>query len=267
MNKDTHLIYEAYALKGVAFGMNLDDIARKHGAELSSLTKEFEKGKRIEMEHTKDEKTAEKIAKDHLFEDPCYYSKLTKIESEDQEVRSFSPDESCENGYDAKEYADEMERKGIGQKISGEEDSEGMPGDVFNKLKAHIPKSPITIKKPSKEHPYTHRYIHDLAKQDPREGQKEEENAEDRNTSMWVDTFYRTFGPGNKEGMEKNNIDPYEFFVDYYEWMRSSPENVTRFANIYNTKYPNNQVDIEKLLSLFNAIKDRPMVGYKSPAK
>lgn len=57
------------------------------------------------------------------------------------------------------------------------EDAE-MPEKDFNKLKQHINKGPIQVKSNSKEFPYTHKYIHHLAKQDPREGQKEE-NAED----------------------------------------------------------------------------------------
>jgi hypothetical protein len=54
------------------------------------------------------------------------------------------------------------------------EDAE-MPTKDFNKLKQHINKGPIQIKKSSKELPYTHKYIHHLAKQDSREGQKEED--------------------------------------------------------------------------------------------
>jgi len=101
--------------------MDLEGIAKKHGAEVSEINKEFEKGKAVEMEHTKDEKTAEKIAKDHLFEDPCYYTKLAKMESENQETRYYAPNESEEEDYTAKDYADEMERKGEGQKIKDEE--------------------------------------------------------------------------------------------------------------------------------------------------
>ena len=37
---------------------------------------ELEVGIEVEMEHTDDRKEAEKIAKDHLSEDPKYYSKL-----------------------------------------------------------------------------------------------------------------------------------------------------------------------------------------------
>lgn len=38
--------------------------------------KELAVGKEVEMEHTTDEKEAEKIARDHLGEDPLYYKKL-----------------------------------------------------------------------------------------------------------------------------------------------------------------------------------------------
>lgn len=45
-------------------------------AEIDS--KELAVGKEVEMEHTSDEEEAEKIAKDHLAEDPQYYKKLGK---------------------------------------------------------------------------------------------------------------------------------------------------------------------------------------------
>ena len=39
---------------------------------------ELQMGIKTEMEHTSDPKEAEKIAMDHLKEDPHYYSKLKK---------------------------------------------------------------------------------------------------------------------------------------------------------------------------------------------
>ena len=73
----------------------------------------------------------------------------------------------------AQDYAKDMENDYTSQKM-GDEDAE-MPTKDFNKLKQHINKGPIQIKKPSKELSYTNQYIHHLAKQDPREGQKDEE--------------------------------------------------------------------------------------------
>lgn len=55
---------------------------------ISSLTAdqvnpyELKKGTRVEMEHTDDPKKAEKIALDHLAEDPMYYTRLLAMERE-----------------------------------------------------------------------------------------------------------------------------------------------------------------------------------------
>ena len=144
---------------------------------------------------------------------------------------------------------------------------EEMPTKQFMNLKQFINKGPIKLKKPSKELPSTHSKIHDLAKQDSREGQKEE-NAENSNTNMIVSHFRKTFGPGEKERMIKNNIDPYEFFVDYHSWMKHyDPKILSNFAEIYNSQYPEHKVDIKKLLSMFQAIKDVPLKGYQAPGK
>lgn len=48
---------------------------------------ELAKGIKVEKEHTTDESTAEIIAKQHLAEDPEYYSNLEKIHKEDRDVR------------------------------------------------------------------------------------------------------------------------------------------------------------------------------------
>jgi len=41
-------------------------------------TEQLKIGIEVELEHTDDEKVAEKIARDHLQEDPHYYTKLKK---------------------------------------------------------------------------------------------------------------------------------------------------------------------------------------------
>ena len=73
---------------GLADNKTLENIAKKHDKKgyyhvnnmISSLKKQLTKGIEVEMEHTKDRKKAEEIAMDHLFEDPNYYTKLSKIE-------------------------------------------------------------------------------------------------------------------------------------------------------------------------------------------
>ena len=44
---------------------------------------QLSKGIAVEMEHTDDPELAKKISKDHLLEDPEYYTKLAKMEGED----------------------------------------------------------------------------------------------------------------------------------------------------------------------------------------
>tara|TARA_R110000803_G_scaffold152965_2_gene217905 strand:+ start:269 stop:763 length:495 start_codon:yes stop_codon:yes gene_type:complete len=74
---------------GLADKFTLEEIADKHKVSLDDLTKEFDKGVEVEMEHTDDEEVAQEIAKDHLFEDPKYYTKLATIE----EGKEFSESE------------------------------------------------------------------------------------------------------------------------------------------------------------------------------
>jgi hypothetical protein len=59
-------------------GMSLEDIAKKHNVEVAELQKELKKGASVEMEHTESHAHAKKVAKDHLVEDPKYYTKLSK---------------------------------------------------------------------------------------------------------------------------------------------------------------------------------------------
>jgi hypothetical protein len=67
-------------LNGLAKGMTLNDLAKKHNVSLETLQKEHKKGTDVELEHTSSWEMAAAIAKDHLFEDPDYYTKLSKME-------------------------------------------------------------------------------------------------------------------------------------------------------------------------------------------
>ncbi len=66
---------------GLAKGMDLKDIAKHHKISPQTLKNEFIKGYAVEREHTTDINIAKEIALDHLYEDPNYYSKLSKIET------------------------------------------------------------------------------------------------------------------------------------------------------------------------------------------
>ena len=65
---------------GLSDDMSIEDIADKHGVDIEDLKKEYKKGISVEMEHTSDKSIASEIARDHLFEDPKYYDKLSTIE-------------------------------------------------------------------------------------------------------------------------------------------------------------------------------------------
>lgn len=78
MSKFNTLLEQVF--KGIAQGKSLKDIADKHKVSMEEIQKQLDKGTKVEMEHTKDKELAKKIAMDHLFEIPDYYSKLNKIE-------------------------------------------------------------------------------------------------------------------------------------------------------------------------------------------
>lgn len=68
-------------LSGLAASKTEKQIADKHGVSVQQIMKELERGKLVEMEHTKCPKTARLIAMDHLWERPDYYIKLKQVEA------------------------------------------------------------------------------------------------------------------------------------------------------------------------------------------
>lgn len=60
------------------------EIAEMHGVSVEDINKEVEKGIKIEMEHTDDDRYAHEIAMDHVYEDPKYYSKMSEVYSDKQ---------------------------------------------------------------------------------------------------------------------------------------------------------------------------------------
>ncbi len=67
-------------LNGLAKNKTLNQIAKKHKVDIAKLKKQLKMGMGVEKEHTKNKTVAKKIAMDHLFEYPKYYTKLKKIE-------------------------------------------------------------------------------------------------------------------------------------------------------------------------------------------
>lgn len=93
---------------GISKGYTLKDIAKKHAYDdskdntskekiekmFNQLKKQLVKGVKVELEHTDSIKVAMEIAKDHLYEDPTYYSKLEKIDVHESDVEKVEATEA-----------------------------------------------------------------------------------------------------------------------------------------------------------------------------
>lgn len=66
-------------LDGVASGQTLQDIADKHKVSVEYINQQLKLGIQTELEHTKSKFIAKKIALDHIWEKPDYYTKLKKF--------------------------------------------------------------------------------------------------------------------------------------------------------------------------------------------
>ena len=71
-----------YIKGGKADKLSVEDIAKKHKVSVDKIEAQIEMGKKVELEHVKDEKLAKEIAMDHLEEIPDYYTRLKKMEKE-----------------------------------------------------------------------------------------------------------------------------------------------------------------------------------------
>jgi DNA polymerase III sliding clamp (beta) subunit (PCNA family) len=70
---------DEYENGGLSKGKSVEDIAIMHDVTISYVNSQLKKGIKVEMEHTTNKKLAEKIAKDHLVENPNYYTILKKV--------------------------------------------------------------------------------------------------------------------------------------------------------------------------------------------
>lgn len=76
-------------------------------------SKQLEMGIKAELEHTKNKSLAKEIAKDHLKEDPKYYTKLKKMESKSLTEKSHWAKRKSENGKKTvkQEYSTHKKRR------------------------------------------------------------------------------------------------------------------------------------------------------------
>jgi hypothetical protein len=137
-----------YKFEQLAKGMDIYDIANMHKVDIDDLDKELQAGIKVEMEHTSDKSVAERIALDHLYEDPNYYTKLKDIEEYvmyrthiqppvDKGALGDNPndeiDEVAPHGYPDQKWLDDHEKelKRLRKKFDKEKVSEGQidPGE------------------------------------------------------------------------------------------------------------------------------------------
>jgi nicotinamide mononucleotide adenylyltransferase len=87
---------------GKSDDMSLEDIAKKHSVDIDLIKSEFEKGCKVELEHTKDPKKAAEIARDHLVEDPQYYTKLLAAGLEEKKIDELDLSKIVKNVFGQK---------------------------------------------------------------------------------------------------------------------------------------------------------------------
>lgn len=95
-----------------------DTIANKFKKPEESIEKAIKTGSKVEKEHTRDQKTAEKIATAHVNELPNYYKKLNKAGlEEDAEKHSKNPDDPASRFIGSNELTDIYKKETPGQLI------------------------------------------------------------------------------------------------------------------------------------------------------
>jgi hypothetical protein len=129
---------------GMAKGKSLQDIVNKHEHwSYEYIKDQLDKGIKVELEHTTSEEVATEIAMDHLWEDPQYYIKLSKIEQPIQEV-----DPKVGTGKKPKEsgrrlYTDENPKDTVSIKFKTKEDIAATLNKTSFKSKPHARQSQI----------------------------------------------------------------------------------------------------------------------------
>jgi len=100
------------------------EIADKHGVDITEIVRELVKGRKIEKEHTDDAQQADEIARDHLAELPDYYTRLGKMEQKptqegfgDKIKKAVGWDETDDEAQD-REHDDRAYKKRRSKKVT-----------------------------------------------------------------------------------------------------------------------------------------------------
>lgn len=124
---------------GVADNVTLEDLSEKHGVSISHIVNQLSKGIKVEMEHTERALEALDIAIDHIFEDPNYYTKLSKMETKESNPAKDKFKIDLQSDPDYKEFKKNARR--VDDETGGQY-SFGVPNvslgdDFINKLKKY----------------------------------------------------------------------------------------------------------------------------------
>ncbi len=128
LKENIDLVKEDEIPGGLAAGMTLNGIAKKHNVSVDMMVAEFKKGISVEMEHTSDREVAKEIALDHLYENPNYYTNLAKVEmakSELDQVEKYADSqlspEDIELGKETDHFFQRLNDPRNGKEISAPE--------------------------------------------------------------------------------------------------------------------------------------------------
>jgi hypothetical protein len=134
---------------GLSDNKDLIQLAKKHGGKnihqitkiLGELQDELEKGIKVEMEHTDNEKMATEIAMDHLWEDPNYYTKLKKVEMDEKWSEKYKKSIDCSNpkGFSQKAHCQGRKKKDTNE-MTGASSAGGYSASMFGTVKRPITK-------------------------------------------------------------------------------------------------------------------------------
>jgi len=107
---------------GLSKGMSVASVAEKHGVSVEEIKAQLKTGVEVEKEHTDDNVEAAKIALDHLVEDPLYYTKLQKMETENLDPVGQEDDDIDNDGdSDASDEYLKKKRNAISKAMETEE--------------------------------------------------------------------------------------------------------------------------------------------------
>lgn len=111
---------------GKADNKTFEDLVNKNkqkgkdiGLIEKELKKQLNKGIKVEMEHTDDRGKAKEIAMDHLFEDPKYYDKLQKIETNEDDNWTEKAKTNIDNTFSNMPKLKDLKQFGLKYSVKG----------------------------------------------------------------------------------------------------------------------------------------------------